>query len=307
MKKIFLINALLVLSFLLIGCQKETEIYSVIVPNGGPAIAQMYMQNQPDKYSVDIVNGPDPLLAAFSSKSHDFILAGTNMGAIMYASSQDYIFIASFTYGNLYLVSDSEETFDIASLEGIDIVVFGQNSTPEIVLNYVLEQNNINCTFTYVDSVATAVSYWVSDHSKIVLTAEPSLSVLLGVNPNLDVIDLQDEYASVSGNSSYPQAGAFAKSTLSKEAINQFLTDLEASVDSVNTNSTEAATLGVELEFGFSYDVILSSIPTSHLVYVSAQDIKAELETYFSLLYSVNPALVGGALPDDNFYYDPSR
>ncbi|MBU0996730.1 MAG: hypothetical protein KKE16_01680 [Firmicutes bacterium] len=307
MKKLFLIFTLLILSFLLIGCQKETEIYSVIVPNGGPAVAQMYMQNQPEKYAVDIVNGPDPLLAAFGSKSHDFILAGTNMGAIMYASTQDYIFIASFTYGNLYLVSDSQETFDIESLEGKEIVVFGQNSTPEIILNYVLEQNEINCTFTYVDSVATAVSTWVSDHSKIVLTAEPSLSVLLGANPDLDVIDLQEEYAEISGNSSYPQAGAFAKSTLSNEAINQFLVDLEASVESVNTNPTDAATLGVQLEFGFSYDVILSSIPTSHLVYVGAQDIKAVMEAYFSLLYSVNPALIGGSMPNDNFYYDPSR
>lgn len=307
MKKLYLGFSLVLLSLLLLGCQKESSIYSVMVPNGGPTIAQMYMQDQPEKYAVDIVNGPEPLQVAFGSKSHDFIFAATNMGAIMYANNQEYIFIGSFTYGNLFLVSESEDAFDIASLEGKDIVVFGQSSTPEIILSYILAENNITCTYTYVDSVSTAVSFWVSDHSKIILTAEPSLSILLTANPDLDVIDLQDEYADASGIDYYPQAGVFAKASLSNDAINTFMVDLDTSIDNVNSNPEASATLGVELGFSFSYAVILSSIPNSHLQFVNAQDIKATLETYFSLIYEFNPALIGGSLPVDGFYYNPSR
>jgi len=285
----------------------DNTVYSVMVPNGGPAVAQMYMQNQPDKYAVDVVNGPDPLVAAFGSGSHDFIFAGTNLGAKLYTSNQAYIFIAVSTLGNSYLVTQTGEDFTLASLEGKEIIVFGQNATSDIVLRYILSESGINCTFTYVDSVATATSLWVADHSKIILTAEPSLSVLLGSNPDLDIIDLQTEYSLVSGFDSYPQASVFAKTTLSNEAINQFLTDLEASINLVNSNVAASAQLGEELGFGFTSSVLENSIPNNHLSFISALDARSNLESYFNILIDINPALIGGALPVDAFYYNPSR
>jgi len=32
-------------------------------------------------------------------------------------------------------------------------------------------------------------------------------------------------------------------------------------------------------------------------------DAKTDLETYFNIILSINPALIGGALPVDDFYY----
>lgn len=311
MKKFLLFTFVILSVFLTVGCQQTIStndtVYTVMVPNGGPAVAQMYLQNQPDKYSVDVVNGPDPLVAAFGSKSHDFIFAGTNLGAKFFANSPDYIFIAVFTLGNSYLVTQSDEPFTLASLEGKEIVAFGQNSTPDIVLRYIIAENNINCTITYVDSVASATAAWVADHSKIILTAEPSLSILASANPNLDIIDLQTEYTNASGLDSYPQASVFAKTTLSNEAINLFLTDLEASINNVNTNVSASAQLGEDLGFGFSKSVLEASIPNNHLQFVSALDAKTNLEAYFSIIMDINPVLVGGALPTDAFYYNPSR
>lgn len=314
MKKLILFTFVFLALFLTVGCQatsattdKDDTIYSVIVPNGGPAIAQMYLQNQPDKYSVDVVNGPDPLVAAFGSKSHDFIFTGTNLGAKFYANSPDYLFIAVFTLGNSYLVTQSDDPFTISSLEGKEIVAFGQNSTPDIVLRYILEQNNINCTIRYVDSVASATAEWIADHSKIILIAEPSLSILSGSNPGLDIIDLQTEYTNASGLDSYPQAGVFARTTLSNAAIDQFLADLESSINTVNTSVSASAQLGEDLGFGFSKSVLEASIPNNHLQFISALDARTNLEAYFSIIMDINPVLIGGALPQDSFYYNPSR
>lgn len=305
MKKIIGIMLVAIFGLFLMGCQTDDTIYSVIVPAGGPALSQMYLQDNSDRYAVDVVNGPDPLIAAFGAGTHDFIFAPTNVGAKLYTANPSYIFIAAISFGSYFLVTDSSEDFTIASLEGKDIVVFGQNQTSDIIIQYVLQENNITATFTYVDSVATALSLWVADHSKIIMTAEPSLSVLLASNPTLDVIDLQDEYEAITGSDSYPQAGVFAKATLTNKQIDSFLEDLEASIAQVNAEVEESAALAVELGYGFAQNVLLTAIPNSHLDFVSALDVKLSLEAYFTIILDVNPVLIGGALPVDGFYYQP--
>ncbi len=305
MRKMLSFVTLLLLVFVLLGCKTDVTVYSVIAPSGSPALSQMYVQEDSEHYLVDIVSGPDPLLAAFGSKSHDFIFAPTNLGAKLYTASPDYLLIAAVSFGNYYLVTESDDVFDLQSLSGKEIVVFGQNQTSDIIIRYILTENEISATYTYVADVTTAVSTFVADHSKIVMVAEPSLSVLLAANPDLDVIDLQTEYESLTGNASYPQAGVFAKVTLPQEAINQFLVDLEASITKVNTEVEDSANLGVSLEYGFSYNVLVTAIPNSHLDYMSAVDVRTSLEAYFTIIMDLNPLLIGNALPVDDFYYEP--
>jgi len=202
-------------------------------------------------------------------------------------------------------VTSSDSTFDLASLDDGEITVFGANSTGDIILRYILSEAGINVTITYVDSVATASALFIANNSLVILSAEPSLSVLLNANPEIDVIDLQEEYQMLTGEDSYPQAGVFAKSTLKKSVINDFLDDLEASITNVNTDPTAAAQLATTLGYTFGETVLATAIPNSHLGFMSAQDSKADLEMYFNVIISMNSALIGGALPEEDFYYQP--
>jgi len=304
MKKILAILALLFLAGSLSACQPKTKA-TFIVPAGSPAIAQLYVENDTDKYTVDVVSGPDPLVAAFGSETYDFIFAGTNLGAKFYESTGDYIFVASIVFGNFYLVTKSDTTFDLAFLDGKDITAFGANSTGDIVLRYILSEAGIDVNITYVDSVTTATSLFLADNSLIILTAEPSLSVLLATDPDLDVIDLQSEYETLTSDSSYPQSGVFAKSTLDKSVINSFLEDLEASVAAVNADPTAAAELADALGYTYADGVLETAIPNSHLDFVSALDSQAAVETYFNIIMEINPVLIGGSLPPEAFYYQP--
>lgn len=279
------------------------EPLSVMTPAGAPALAQLFIQADDNKYEVDVVNGPDPLLAAFTSGSHDFIFAPTNLGAKLYTTGVDYQFLAAVTFGSYYLVSNQTDEFTIQSLEGKEITLFGQNATSDIVLQYILDENGVNATLNYVDSVATANSIYIADDTKIIMTAEPSLSVLESNVPGFQTIDLQDEYQKLTGESSFPQAGVFGKTTLSADQIDQFLMDLETSVSKVNTDTETAISWATFFEYGFSESVLESAIPNSHLEFVSAMDVKTDLETYFNIILSINPALIGGALPVNDFYY----
>lgn len=302
MKKLLASMFALLFAFVLVGCNANKEPLSIIVPNGAPALSQIFLQEETDKYSVTIVNGEDPLVAALGSGSDDFVFCATNAGAKLYASGVDYKFVAAITFGNLFLVSD-QENFTLSSLEGKEIVLFGQNATPDIILKYILQENNINATLTYVDSVASANAAYAADHSKIVMTAEPLMSVLALNAGSFNVIDLQQEYKNITGRDSYPQAGVFAKNTLSDRQINTFLDDLQASVEKVNGDVDATVALAAQLEYTFPEAVIRSAIPNSNIGFKTAEDVRSDLEYYFNIILDMNSDLIGGALPDNDFYY----
>jgi NitT/TauT family transport system substrate-binding protein len=277
-----------------------------MVPAGSPALSQLYVQADDSHYTVDVINGSDPLVAAFSSQSHDVIFAPTNLGAKLYnAGSSDYLFAGTIVWGNYYLVGKGQPSFTLASLAGKTITVFGQNSTSDIIMKYILAENGLSVTIEYVDAVATASAVFMADQTKIILSAEPSLSVLASKVADLQIIDIQAEYQKITGSDSYPQAGVFVRPDLDKTDVSRFLQDLADSIDQVNADPEEAATLATSFNYGFEEAVLVTAIGNSHLRFASATDSQAALEAYFTMILAGNAVQIGGKLPDHAFYYIP--
>ena len=298
MKKILMIISL---TFILFGCQKDDPI-TMIVPFGSPELAQLYLENSSD-YLVDIVNGPDPLVAAFGSMSHDVIFAPTNLGAKMYQSKESYVLLATIVWGNYYLVSSRSEELNVQSLNGLEIIVFGKNQTSDILLNYLFLELDIQPIFTYVDSVSSAAQIFLSYPNQIVLLAEPIYSNIMNQLPLTKTLSIQELYKDVTGEDSYPQSGVFIKTDLNPSKIQKIETDLKLSIDHTNDNPIEAAELAVDLGMGLPALILSTAILNSNLRYIEAFNSKEALEMYFELILGVNPALIGGELPKDTFYY----
>lgn len=297
---------LILLVFVLVGCKPaDFEEVSVMVPFGSTQFALLHVENNTEDYNVDVVKGPAPLVAAFGAQSHDVIVAPVNLGAKMFQSNQDYILLAVIGWGSFYLISNS----DISSIEDLankEVVLFGQNSTPDILLRHLIaEKNVLNVDLTYVDSVTTAVASFISNPDSIVMIAEPALSNLKNRGfDNMSIINLQEVYGSIHETDSFPSAGVFVKANLDSRLIAKIAQDIEDSIENVNHDPSAAATLAVNLEMGLPYEVILAGIPTSNLRYVSAQDSKADVIQFFEILMEKNSALIGGMLPEESFYYE---
>ena len=186
MKRITGLVLVLFIAFTLSGCKEEPKQVDlkVMVPLGSPALAQTHMESAMPSigefvtYEVEVVSGADPLVAAFGSGSHDIIFAPTNLGAKLYKTGVDYKFYATVVTGNLFLATGTDGTFDLASLEGKEILAFGQNATPDIILQTILadQEYTVAPTITYVDSAGSANAALVADPTLIVLLAEPVYS-----------------------------------------------------------------------------------------------------------------------------------
>jgi len=309
----FFVFALLIM---LVGCKKNPEKVNlnIMVPLGSPALSQTYMEStlpslgENVTYSIDIVSGTDPLIAAFASESHNIIYAPTNLGAKLISTGVNYSYAGTIVWGNYYLATGADIDFSFSDLEGKEIILFGQNSTPDIIVQTIINSYNFTNapTITYVDSVGTALATLAADHTKIVLLAEPVLSVasLPSNVPNIKIIDIQSEWEILTGEGSYPQAGIFVHNDLNIDVVHDYLLMVEDSIEQALQDPAAIAQMAVDLEYGFPLPVLIGAIPRSHLEFKNAQESRDAMELYFNYILDFNPALIGGALPGDSFYID---
>ena len=135
----------------------------------------------------------------------------------LFASNQKYKLVKTIVWGNFYIASLTEIK-SVNDLEGKTITAFSQNSSPDIMLKAVLDAYGLTdkVTIEYVDAVTTANSMMMAGQAEIIISAEPSISVLKN-KKTVYTIDLQAEWNKLSGGSSFPQAGLFVNSELLTE------------------------------------------------------------------------------------------
>ena len=220
------------------GCiDDSSKKVSVIVPTGTPSLGIANVLNDKTLVDANIVCGSDPLIAAFTNASYDVVVAPVNLGAKLYNANENfsYILYKTIVWCNYYLVSN-EEIATLESLEGKTVLVFGKNSTPDVVLRTLISAKNINVNLEYVDDVATANSYLLSGKADIIVSAEPSLTIM-SANKNFYTLDLQKQWQQLTGSYSLPQAGIFIKKDSKDEKY--LKTVLDKMIESVQMAQTK--------------------------------------------------------------------
>lgn len=300
MKKLTVLFVCLIIFLFLWGCQRKANL-TLLVTKGSTQLTQLYLQND-TKYQVDVVIGADPLVAGFSSREYDAIIAPLNLGVKLFQSSSDYRLGAIVVWGNYYLASREGQLSSWDDLNSQEVVIFGQGQMPDIICRYLFDQLQLQPEITYVDSTQTSASLCMANAERIVLVAEPSLSLLMQEYPDMRVLDVQEKYRDYTGNQSFPQAGVFYRGDLEMSLVEQLLTDLEASIASVNADPEEAAELAFDLGMNFPIDVLSGAISRSNLRFESASIAKTSIEEFLNIILEFSPSLIGGSLPDDEFY-----
>ncbi|MDD5985388.1 MAG: ABC transporter substrate-binding protein, partial [Turicibacter sp.] len=87
------------------------------------------------------------------------------------------------------------------------------------------------------------------------------------------------------------------------EVIEPLLAQVETSVKFANQSPAEMAKEAIETGLEMPEPIITASAPNSHLMFKTAEEAKEEIELYLEKLYEFDPKTVGGALPQDDFYY----
>ena len=90
-----------------------------------------------------------------------------------------------------------------------------------------------------------------------------------------------------------------------KAAVDLFLEEYKASIEFINSNVEEGAALVEKYGIVASAALAQKAIPACNIVYIDGEEMKNTVEAYLTVLFEANPKSVGGALPDENYYYIP--
>lgn len=297
MRRTFLFLLMSCLTCTLIACANNGQNPRILVPFGSPLLALTHVQDD-DAYEIDVVHGADALLAAFTSRSHDVIVAPISLGATIALGNDSYPLLATITWGNLYLATKDTSLETLDDLSGRNVILFGQQQVPDLITRLILDHNAIEPVITYVDSMQTASSMMLTDDERVALIAEPMLSIMRANAVDLLAFDLQEHYRSIVGHD-YPQAGVFISRDLDRQTVEGLENDLINSITRVNENPFQSASLAVRLGFDADSKALADAIPGCHIAYVSASESVEAIERFLEFF-----PLSEHDRPNDSFYYD---
>ncbi|BEP29158.1 ABC transporter substrate-binding protein [Helicovermis profundi] len=290
----------------------KTVDVNITVPAGSTALSMVKLIKdgvdiEGYNVNIEVIKATDLLASKVLSGESDMVLLPTNLAAKLYNKGVDYSLKSVNVWGSLFLVS-AEQLTSIKDLEGKTITMIGKGLTPDILMKYILKENNVkDVEFNYVSGGSELAPLFLSGKSKISIMPEPVLSIILSKKPNTKIVlDFQKEWKSISGgDSSYPQAGIFVKNSFTssnKEFVEKFMQKYRDASEWVNTNKEEAGIYYESLDLGLPAKVIEESIERSNIHFETALEAKDDLNKYYNVLFDNSKDSIGGKVPSEDFY-----
>ena len=264
---------------------------------------------------------PDQMRALALKGDVDFIATPSNVAANLYNRGADIRLLNVSIWGVLWMVSRDNSLKTIADFKGKEIAMPFREDMPDIIFAKLAEESGLDpkkdFKMRYVSNPLDAMQLLITRRVDHALLAEPAVSMALRKTKSFPVkvitpelfrsADLQKEWGKLlKRESRIPQAGiAVINKKLSKHVIQRFTEEYKKATQWCLENPDEAGKIVANRIEMLTPEAVSDSIKVSQFKDVSAQDARKELEYFFNILHAKTPALIGGKLPDDGFYYQP--
>ena len=322
MKKILTLGLILAMALTMFTACSSEEVPSTVshtvniaALNGPTGMAMVDLMDMEDKYAITTYQAPTDITAKIINGEVDVAAVPSNLAAVLYNKTEgDIVAVSPIALGMLQILGNNADIQEVSDLAGKTIIASGQGGTPEYVLQKVLQDNGL----TIYEDVNVQ---WVANHSEvntqllsqegtIAMIPEPFVSTALaqGQEGVTKLFDLNELWEEATGQQ-LPMGVLVATRSFAEDRsddLKVLLSDLQASVDYVNDSPAEAAKAIVEHGFIGDEAIAEAAIPNCHIVLYTGDNAAEGIEmlkTFNQTLYDMDPASVGGALPDENLYY----
>lgn len=267
---------------------------------------------EPEKpYTFTLAGSADEVTPALIKGELDMACVPANLAAVLYNKTGGAVeVLAVNTLGVLYIVEQGESVQSLADLKGKTVVAAGKGSTPEYALRYLLSENGIDpdadVTLDWKSEHSECVAALASGQATVALLPQPFVTVAQSKIEGLRMaLDLTAEWDKLGSGSTLITGVIVARRAVVEEnpaAVKAFLADYAASVEWVNANIADAAALIGE--YGIvDAAVAEKALPYCNIVCITGAELLEKLPGYLYVLYNAEPAAVGGAMPDNSFYF----
>lgn len=267
-------------------------------------------------YDYNIYTDNSELAAGLTNGEIDIATMASNVALNLYNKTGGGVkIIAVGTLGVLHILEGSGGVSinSVADLAGKTIYCAGQGANPEYVLRYLLQENDlevgVDVEVVFADASEISAKL-LSGEIECAMLPVPAATAAIAkgegqVRAAIDVTEAWDELQS---GSQLVMTAVVARTEYVEtypDLVDHFLADYEASIDFVSNNVDTAAELVAGYGITPSAGIAKQAIPQCHLAFISGSDMVGAISGYFTALYAIDPASVGGSLPDDGIYYVP--
>ncbi len=312
----------IIIIVLLFGCKNtgrevgHSSVFTIATLKGPSSMGMIRLIDSLDRtgdhsLQVKILNEPIQVRKMMIEGTADFAILPLTMAAILYNKELEYKLVAVPVWGTLYLFGSDTTITNWDDLRGKRVHVMARGMTPDVLFRYLLRQNGINpetdmildYSFpTHID-LANAVA---AGQAELGVISEPLVSLVMQRNKQVrSVFDLNEEWNKKQGVP-IAQTAFLASDAIMRDhtqLAEQVVAACAASTRWVNRHPDSAATMIVNHHILPDHDVALHAIPRSNLKFVRAKSIKTQIEEYLNIFYRMNPDIIGGKIPDEDFYY----
>lgn len=328
-RKLSIILTIIAVIVMLGGCNSKPEVETPVENNtadiskpvmnvatlkgpSGMSMATLMEQNELGEtdidYNFNIFGSPDEIVGKISTGEIDLAAVPSNLGATLNVKTDGNIkMIAVNSLGSLYILENGDSIKNLADLKGKTILSSGQGSTPEYILNHLLNQVGLKdkVTVEYVGEHTEVASKFVAGEADIIMVPEPFVTQILAKSTTTKVaLNLTDVWKTTT-QSELPMTAIIARADYveeNKKAVDIFRSEAGMAVDELNSNPTESAKL-IE-KFGIMpANIAEKALPNCNIVFITGSQIIEPMQAYFEILFNSNPKSVGGVMPTKDFYY----
>ncbi|MCM1184159.1 MAG: ABC transporter substrate-binding protein [Roseburia sp.] len=319
--------SLLLAAALLTGCgQEQAERTTVRVGalKGPTSMGLLFLQEEAQsgeaqgQYTFSMMTAADELLPLMVKGELDIALLPANVAGVLYQKTNGGITVIDInTLGVLYMVSGDASIGSVEDLRGRTVYLTGKGTTPDYVLQYVLEGNGIavgnadgGCMLEYKSEAAEVAALLAENPDAVGLLPQPFVTAACAQNEALAVVlDMNEQWEAVQGGegSRLVTGVTVVRNAFLEEneaAVKTFLQEHRESTQGINADVERGARLAVEAGIVAKEPIAKQAIPKCNITYIDGSEMRQALSGYLQVLYERNPEAVGGALPGDDFYYE---
>ncbi len=315
------------------ACKKEDDTQIKIgVLNGptGMGIAKLAEDSTatadaPDGYKIEFkaTTQVKDLQDGILNGTYDMVALPINACAALFNKSEGKLqVIAVNALGGLSIIGQTQIS-SITELKGKTVHAAGKGATPEYIIRHILTANGMNMVTDdstplgendvrvklYTDG-GEAKSNMALDATSYAMLPEHATTAALASVQNCKLIfDVTAEWNKICETKVVQGCIVATKQFVETypNAVKKFLTALNASVEyTVNPDNADeaAAVVAKHVTSIPNANIAKQAIKRAGITFICGDEMKTDVSAMLKILFDINPASIGGKLPEDSFYGD---
>ena len=264
-------------------------------------------------YSFTVVAGNDEVAPALAKGEADIACIATNVAANLYNKNGGIQVLAANTLGVLYILEKGQTITNVSSLKGKTIYATGQGANPEYVIDHLLTQNGLDpdkdVTIEWMTPQEVTAKMVQSTDGVCLLPVPAATALMVKDSGVREAINISAEWDKISESPLVMGCVVVRTAFMQEnpELVQQFLADYEASINYMKDEANRTQAAGYVAQFAITANAAIAAkaIPQCNLTYLAGAEMRQAIQSYYEVLFTANPASIGGGNPDDEFYYVP--